>query len=132
MNWKLIFGLSLFGLGMAIATVYFIPSNIESFCWVAIFIICALLIAKNVPGKYFLHGFLVSLVNCIWVTGAHIFLSASYLSRHAIEAEQYAKMNKEIGLTVTQAMLIFGPIIGIISGLVLGLFSLLASKILKR
>jgi uncharacterized membrane protein len=33
MNWKLIFLLSLFGLAMAIATVFVIPSNIEPLFW---------------------------------------------------------------------------------------------------
>ncbi|HSY76096.1 MAG TPA: hypothetical protein VK890_04525, partial [Bacteroidia bacterium] len=67
MNLKLILALSLFGLFMALATVYFIPSNVENFLWPVIFIICAYLVAKNAPGKYFLHGFLTSLVNCIWI-----------------------------------------------------------------
>ncbi len=47
MNWNLIFKLSLFGLAMGIATVYWIPSNIEPYFWLVIFIICAYAIAKN-------------------------------------------------------------------------------------
>jgi len=76
MNTKLIFQLSLFGLAMAIATVFWIPSNIEPIFWVVIFIICAYLIAKKSTGKYFLHGLLVSIVNSVWITAAHIILSA--------------------------------------------------------
>jgi len=132
MNWKLIFGLSLFGLAMAFGTIYFIPPGIEPYCWLVIFLICAFIIAKNAPGKYFLHGFLVSLVNCVWITGTHIFMSATYLSNHSQEAAQYAKLNEQAHLTVTQAMLIMGPVIGIISGLVLGLFAFIASKIFKK
>lgn len=40
MDWKLIFQLSLFGLAMAVATVYVIPSNIEPVFWLVIFLIC--------------------------------------------------------------------------------------------
>ena len=47
MNWKLIFGLSLFGLAMAFATVFVIPSNVEPLFWLAIFIVCAVVIAKR-------------------------------------------------------------------------------------
>jgi hypothetical protein len=36
MDWKLIFGLSLFGLAMAIATVFIVPSNIEPAFWLVI------------------------------------------------------------------------------------------------
>ena len=61
MNWKLIFQLSLFGLVMAVATVFWIPSNIEPAFWLVIFLACAYLVAKNISGKYFLYGFLVSI-----------------------------------------------------------------------
>src|SRR4051812_14854732 len=106
MNWKLIFSLSLFGLAMAFATVYVIPSKIESFLWLPIFIVCAYFIAKYAPGKYFLHGFCVSLLNCVWITGVHVMLSDTYLANHTTEAAQYADMNAKIHLSATQAMLI--------------------------
>ena len=41
MNWKLIFLLSLFGLAMAVGTVFVITSQIEPWCWLLIFIVCA-------------------------------------------------------------------------------------------
>lgn len=132
MNWKLIFGLSLFGLFMAIATVFFIPMNAERYMWPVIFLICAYLIAKNAPGKYFLHGLLVCLVNCVWITSAHILLSETYLANHAMELAQYDELNKKAGLTTTQAMLIMGTVIGVFSGLVLGLFSFIASRLIKK
>ena len=86
MNWKLILLLSLFGLAMGIATVFFIPSNIEPVFWCIIFLICAWIIAKRARGHFFLHGLLVSIVNSVWI----------------------------------------------VSGLVLGLFAWIASKIVRR
>lgn len=74
MKIKLIVQLSLFGFAMALATVFFIPSNIETVCWLIIFIICAYIIARNCSSKFFLHGFLVSLVNCVWITSGHVLL----------------------------------------------------------
>jgi hypothetical protein len=41
MNWRLIAQLSLFGLAMGIATVFFIPSTIEPLFWLVIFGISA-------------------------------------------------------------------------------------------
>ena len=67
MNWKIIFQLSIFGLIMALGTVQLIPERIEPFFWLAIFAFCAWVIAKVCSGKYFLHGFLVSMVNSVWV-----------------------------------------------------------------
>jgi len=131
MNFKLIIALSLFGLAMAIATVFAIPSNIEPFFWLPIFIICAYLIAKKAPGKYFLHGFCTSLVNCIWITGAHILLFTHYAANHVAELEQSNKMPILQGHP-RQIMLLVGPMIGIVSGIVLGLFAFIASKMVKK
>jgi hypothetical protein len=130
MNWKLILQLSLFGLVMAIATVFWIPSNIEPIFWLIIFIICAYFIAKNTTGNYFWHGFLVSIVNCIWITSAHIILFHSYIPNHPQEADMISKM--PMPDSPRMMMLMTGPVIGIISGLILGFFAFLASKILKR
>jgi hypothetical protein len=131
MNWKLIFTLSLFGLAMAFATITVVPSSVEPILWLLIFLLCAWLIAKNATGNFFWHGFLVSIVNCIWITAAHILLSNSYLAHHAQEAAQYSKLNGQFGMSPTIAMLCVGPIIGIISGLILGLFAFVASKLTK-
>ena len=130
MNWNLIFKLSLFGLAMAFATVYFIPSDIEPFCWLFIFIICAYLIAKNCSSKYFLHGLLVSIVNAVWITSVHILLFDKYIINHPREAEMMTKMFMPDSPRLM--MLFIGPAVGVISGVVLGLFAFIASKIIKK
>lgn len=130
MNKKLILQLSLFGLAMAFATVYFIPSNIEPLCWLAIFLVCAYLIAKNCTEKYFLNGLCVSIVNAVWITSVHILLFKTYIANHPQEAAMMRTMPMPTHPRLM--MLMTGPIIGIISGLVLGLFAFIASKIMKK
>ena len=130
MNKKLIFQLSLFGLAMAIATVYVIPSNIEPLFWLVIFIICAYLIAKKCSSKYFLHGLFVSLLNAVWITAAHIILFDTYIANHPQEAAMMTKMPMPDSPRLM--MLMTGPIIGLVSGIVLGLFAFTASKIMKK
>ena len=130
MNSKLIFQLSLFGLAMAIATVYWIPSNIEPVFWLAVFIVCAYLIAKKCTGKFFLHGFFVSLVNSVWVTVAHVILYYPYIASHPEETNMMAQM--QIPINPRIMMLITGPIIGVLSGLVLGLFAFIANRIVRK
>lgn len=130
MNKKLIFQLSLFGLAMSVGTVYWIPGNIEPFVWLPIFVFCAYVIAKKCSGNFFLHGFLVSLVNCIWITAAHIILADDYLPLHPEEVEMMTKMPVHPDPRVM--MLFVGPIFGVIFGLVLGLFSYIATKLVKR
>ena len=130
LDYKLILQLSLFGLAMAIGTVFLIPSNVEPLFWLVIFGICAWIIARRCTGKYFLHGFLVSLANCVWITTAHIVLFDSYIERHPQEAAMMTKM--PLPDSPRLMMLMTGPIIGIVSGLVLGLFSFVAGKIVKK
>jgi len=130
MNWKLIFQLSLFGLAMAFATVLWIPSNIEPIFWLVIFLVSAYIIAKKSPGKYFLHGLCVSLVNSVWITSVHLILFNTYILNHPQEAAMITDMPLQNHPRLM--MLITGPIIGLISGVVLGLFSFIASKIIKK
>ena len=132
MNWKLIFQLSVFGLIMAVATISLIPQSIEPFFWLAILIISAWVIAKAAPGKYFLHGFLVCLVNCIWIIAAHVLFYDSYIAHHPDMADMNKAMPSGIAIHPRLVLAISGPVFGILSGLVLGTFALIASKIIKK
>ena len=130
MNLKLIFQLSIFGLIMAVATVSLIPETTELACWLVIFIICAYVIAKRGQGKYFLTGFCVSLVNCIWITTAHVLFYNTYIAHHPNAAKMGQNMPMQSHPQLL--MVLMGPLFGIAFGLILGLFSLIASKIVKR
>jgi hypothetical protein len=130
MNWKLIFGLSLFGLAMAFGSLYFIPESIEWIFWIAILLISAFIIARNAPGKYFLHGFMVCIVNCIWITIVHISFYNTYVQNHPQWVEMMAK--SPLREHPKRWMAVSGPVAGIVSGIVLGLLSLLFSRLMKR
>jgi hypothetical protein len=130
MNWKMIFQLSLFGLAMGIATVYVIPSNIEPAFWLVIFLICAYLIAKGTAGAgmHFLHGFLVSMVNSVWITAAHVLFFDRYIAGHA----QEVAMMRTWSLPASRgAMALVGPGFGVLFGIILGVFALVAGKLVK-
>lgn len=127
---RLVLLLSLFGAAMAVATVFVIPSSIEPVFWLAIFAACALVIANRAPGKPFVHGLLVSLANAVWITGAHIALFDDYIARHPQEAAMMTKM--PLPESPRLMMLMTGPVVGLASGLVLGLMALGASKLVKR
>lgn len=132
MNWRLIFVLSLFGLGMAFATVFQISSASEPFVWLPIYLLCSYFIAMHAPDKYFLHGFLTSMANCVWITGVHIWLFKTYMTNHITETQQYMKMQAQHGISVRKTMLLMDPVIGIISGTVLGLLAFAASKMFGK
>ena len=127
MNWKLIFQLSLFGLAMGVGTVFFISSAAEPFFWLVISIISAYLIATRAADRYFLHGVALGVANSIWVTGAHVLLFARYVAGHPREAAMMSSMPLPTHPRVM--MLIMGPVIGVVSGIIIGLLALLAHRL---
>jgi hypothetical protein len=131
MNLKLIFLLSLMGLAMAIGTVYVIPSNIEAMLWPVIFVICAFLIARGAPGKFFLHGFLVGLTNWVWVAGTHVILSDAYTARHVKEVAAMRAMPLP-DAPITVLMRLYDLPVPGASGVVIGLLAWVAAKVVRR
>lgn len=132
MNWKIIFQLSIFGLIMAFATVSLIPENVEPAFWIVIFIFCAYVIAKTCSGNYFWQGFLLSMINCIWITAAHIAFRETYEAHHPNMLSLADNMPRYLAVHPRLAMTVMGPVFGAMFGLVLGVFSLIASKIVHR
>jgi hypothetical protein len=88
------------------------------------------MIAKSSPGRRFLHGLLLGLANSVWITGAHVLLFDAYISRHAQEAAMM--QNPSIAVSTRVMMAIVGPVIGVVSGVILGLFALVAGKLIKN
>lgn len=130
MDWKLIFQLSLFGLVMGIATVFVISPNVEPACWLVIFVICAYIIAKRRPAGRFVHGVLLGVVNSFWITAAHILFFERYIVGHPQEAATMKFMPLVDAPKLMMA--IMGPVVGLISGIIIGLFALGAGKLIKR
>jgi hypothetical protein len=126
MNWKLIFALSLFGLAMAVASLFGL-GMIEPLLWLVIFIIYAWLIATRAPGKYFLHGFLVSVVNSIWITAIH----AAFFTTYVTNNPQMVR-GTPAGMNPRVLMIVMGPVFGAAFGLVAGLFAFIAAKIFRK
>ena len=129
MNWKLILQLSIFAFAMGIATVFVLPSNVEPVFWLAIFLVCAYFLARRCPNRHFIHGVVLGLVNSVWVTASHILLFSQYIANHGAEAEMMKSMPLPDSPRLMMALV--GPVIGLVSGVIIGLFSLLAKKLVK-
>jgi hypothetical protein len=129
MDWKSIFLLSLFGLAMAVATVWVVPSNIEPAFWLVIFLACAYLIARQRTGRPFMHGLLLGLANSVWITAVHVVFFDTYIARHAQEAAMMASMPWPDSPKLMMALT--GPVVGLVSGAVIGLFAVVAGKLTK-
>ena len=129
MNWPLVLKLSLFGLAIAIATVFVIPSSLDPIFWLVIFIICAVVIARQATGgRNFLHGLMVGIVNSVWVTGAHVLFFDTYVANHRAEAQAMSGMP----LAPRVMMAVVGPVIGVVSGILIGILAAIAAKVLRK
>ena len=129
MKWSLIFILSLLGFLMAIATIFLIPTSIEPFFWIPIFLVYAYIIAKRAEGDYFLHGLFLGIANSLWISLMHAMLFTKYIFNNGYVSETLAKLPK-FG-PPRLMLLIYGPMIGVIAGIILGLLCAGASKIIE-
>ena len=128
MNIKLVITLSMFALAMSVATVFLIPANIEPAFWLPIFVFCAYVIARRTEHR-FVNGFLLGLVNCVWITTSHILFAGQYLANHTAEADMMKSMPWPDSPRLMMAL--FGPLVGIVSGVLIGLFAVIAGKFMR-
>jgi hypothetical protein len=131
MNWKLVFSLALFGVAMGVAAVLgFYPPSVEWLLWLIISLLCAWIVAKKVAVKLFLHGFMVGLLDGL----AAPIITAIFFSTYLANNPSYADQAKQLpaGLDMRTFGLILAPVIGVVYGLVLGLFAWLAGKVFKK
>ena len=112
---------------MAIATISFIPSEYEPVLWLVIFGFCSYSIAKTCDDRFFIHGFLLSIINCIYITAFHAAFYDAYSSSHAAQVAMIPS-----GMNPKVLMPAIGVLIGIISGVIQGGFCLLAAKMQKK
>ena len=127
MNWRLLLYLSLFGFVMAIATISFIPMGIEPILWLFIFGFCAYSIAKHCNDRYFFHGFMLSIINCIYIVAFHTAFWDSYSSAHS---EMIASFPSGVNPKIISAAT--GPVAGVLSGIIQGLLCVVAAKIRNK
>ena len=129
MNWRLIFMLSLLGLVMGVATVYFIPSNIEPLFWLACWIFWAYMIATRAGGRYFLHGIATGVASTVWIIAAHVALFQSYVTNHP--QEMAAMQTMWLPTHPRQAMTLNSIIIGVVAGAIVGLLAMLIRRFVR-
>jgi hypothetical protein len=81
---------------------------------------------RYAPGKYFLHGFLVSFLNGIWISVIHSLFFTQYIQNNP---EMMSDYNRLPPIADPRAMmLIIGPVIGAGTGVIAGLFAIIAEK----
>lgn len=127
LNWKLIFSLSLFGVGMGVAGLFGFTRGVELALWMLIFVVYARVIVQSAPGRYFTHAWLVSVTNGVWVGLIHSIFFPVYMRHNLDEMSSFASP-----LPLRSLLMIVGPILGALMGLIAGLFAFIAGKFMKK
>ncbi len=129
-NWKLILLLTLFGIALAFAGVLGLPGRYEAIIWPVIFIIYAVIIVRKTTGKYFLHAFLTSIINGVWIGVIHAAFMSTYLANHHVISEFYKTMPLSYHRRIMTV--IMGLALGVIMGVIAGLVAYAAEKTMKK
>lgn len=126
MNWKLIFGLSLFGLAIGVSLLFGL-GFIATLLWLIVFTICAWVIATRARGKYFLHGFLAGVISGVWFT----LVQAYFLFDTSRNKPEMVEILPQ-GVSPQVMNLLVGLITAAVAGLIGGFFAFVAARILEQ
>ena len=128
MNWKMIFLLSGLGVLMGLAGVYGWMSGFEIWIWIGLMLIAGALLGNTVKTKHFWNGFLTAALWSVLAGIIEIALLDTYLANNPETAAKFENMSE--GFSPALAFLISIPFGAAISGVVLGLLTLLFGKLL--
>ena len=126
MDWKVIIILSAIGLIMGLLSVKGFTQKLEPFLWLLFSIATSLVLSKNIDNKTFLHGLLIGLAWGIINGLTQSIFFDTYISNNPQLQQNFSKTTF---MQPKYFVLVTGPIIGLITGLVLGGLSLLLKKV---
>lgn len=129
MNWTLVALLAIPGLMMGLLSVGGHTRGIEPYLWMLLGAFAALVIVRTAGSKYFLHGLSVGIAWGVLngLTAAALF---SIYAQHNPEAMQ--RMSTTSGwLSPRLLFALSAPVIGLVTGLVLGALSTGATFVIK-
>ena len=117
MDWSLILFLSAFGILIGILSVLGFTKKAEPLLWLAVGIFTAFIISKKVSGMIFWYGFIIGIFwGCLSSAIQSIFFK-TYLKKNPKYAEGF---NKNSRFKPRYLILLVGPMLGLLTGTVLG------------
>lgn len=115
MNWVLIALLSIPGLLMGLLSVRGHTRGIEPYLWLVLAVFATLVIARTAEQRFFLHGLSVGIA---W--GVLNGLVAATLFSTYVAHNPMPKLGGGSSLSTRLLFVVSGPVIGLVTGLVLG------------
>ncbi|MGH9787840.1 MAG: hypothetical protein ACRD4U_03945 [Candidatus Acidiferrales bacterium] len=130
MNWKLIVSLSGFGVVMGVLSVLGLSQGIEGWLWLALCIFCAGWMGTQLAERRFLHGFLTGLIGGAVAPVIQALFFSTYVANNPEFMQAAGQLPPGISPRIITVVAI--PLGGLLSGVVLGLLTMLAGKVLYR
>jgi hypothetical protein len=115
------------GAVMGFASVFGLTRGIEAWLWLGIAVVTAFLIAWFVPRRRFLHGFLGGALSGILAPVVQAAMFRTYLAHDPDLAASVASLPGDVDPRLF--FLATAPVIGVLSGLVLGILSWIAGRL---
>jgi hypothetical protein len=130
MNWKIVLLLSLFGVVVGFAGVYGLSGPGELVLWIIVFLIYAIVIGKRLESDFFVHALLAAILAGLWVGIIHAAFIKTYVAHNAQLRAGRSMMPKTAHPRLIMVMI--GPFIGAVTGVVAGLMAAVAGNLFKR
>lgn len=130
MDRKLVGMLSLLGAVMGVMSVLGWTQHREGVMWLVIGVVAAIAIALKAPGKFFMHGLWTGVLCGVLGSLIQLALFSTYLANNPDTAVQMQTLPANWNPRVV--LLVSTPFFGLGFGLLIGLLSLLASKVMRR
>lgn len=127
MNWYIIILLSLFGAIMGLLSIKGYTGKLEPILWLLFVIISVLVLSRNVENKPFIHGLIIGLC---WGIFNGLIQSSFFDQYITNNPNLQSSFNKSNAIKPQFLVLIMGPLIGLVTGVVLGGLTFLLKKIL--
>ena len=126
MDWKLIVILSGLGLIMGALSVKGFTGKLEPFLWLLFGIAVSLVLSKNINDRVFFHGLLIGLAWGVINSLTQSVFFDTYLANNPQVEKNFESVTF---MPPRYFVLITGPVIGLITGAVIGGLSLLLKKV---
>jgi uncharacterized membrane protein YeaQ/YmgE (transglycosylase-associated protein family) len=131
MNVRLVLLLSLLGLVIGVASVAgVLKSGAETLAWCVIALLCGIVVARQVPSRHFLHGFLAGFIAGVLGPLVQVVFFDQYLANNPKAADSFARLPTAMSPRIMVVLLT--PVVAACLGVFTGFLAWVAHKALGR
>lgn len=136
MNIKVISALSILGIVLSVARIFWVSSSDETLYWIGIYVVAPFVIARFCQEKFFINGFVLAVLYSFFILIFQLYFYDEYVLRHASESVNSLQTEESYEGFLSDSpkmnMIISIPFYGILKGVLLGFCAHIASFIVDR